>query len=115
MSSRLRVELGSLWSTSAVPFEAGKDDAMDQDPSLVPLRLVTNVRVHHDGTQKGSWNWQKLCLWGGRIHGGLACRTDSRSQNSKSGQVLVRTGCGKSKPVAASPLLKTSCARFHRR
>ena len=68
-----------------------KDDAMDQDHSLVALRLDTNVRVHHDATKKGSWNRQKLCLLGRRIHGGLACRTDARSENSKSGQVLVRS------------------------
>ena len=68
-----------------------KDDAMDQDHSLVALRLDTNVRVHHDATKKGSWNRQKLCLLARRIHGGLACRTDARSENSKSGQVLVRS------------------------
>src|SRR6266436_2562455 len=80
-----------------------KDDAMDQDHSLIPLGLYTNVRVHHDATRNGRGSRQKLWLLRGRVHDGPACRTGSSIENSKSGQVLVRTLRGEKGRPGAVP------------
>src|SRR6266481_3444583 len=46
----------------------GKDDAMNQDRSLISLGLDANVMVHHGATRKENGSRQKFGLLGRRTH-----------------------------------------------
>jgi hypothetical protein len=48
----------------------GKDDAMNQNHSLLSLGLDTNVMVHHRTTRKGNRSRQKFGLLGRWTHDG---------------------------------------------